>query len=182
MCRRDIASYRNDNNHTFTVEEHGCKEQCQETPVPVGPKFLVGIIRLGDHPRRKLLPKHRQHPAFPNLPSSILQRKRQMPIAQRHPCRYTLNTTFIQGSGVAKWWMSYSAVNCKLLLYADDSALIAPRKDVKEIELKLTKELESISNWLTDNKLSLHLGKTEYILFGTQEKTAEYVIPTECYL
>ncbi len=78
--------------------------------------------------------------------------------------------------------MSYSAVNCKLLLYADDSALIVTGKDLKEIELKLTKQLESISNWLTDNKLSLHLGKTEYILFGTQEKTAEYVIPTECYL
>ena len=63
-----------------------------------------------------------------------------------------------------------SAVNCKLLLYADDSALIVPGKDVKEIELKLTKELESISNWLTDNKLSLHLGKTESILFGTKKK------------
>ena len=62
-----------------------------------------------------------------------------------------------------------SAVNCILLLYADDSALIVPGKDVKEIELKLTKELESISNWLTDNKLSLHLGKTESILFGTKK-------------
>ena len=58
-----------------------------------------------------------------------------------------------------------SAVNCKLLLYADDSALIVPGIDVKEIELKLTKELESISNWLTDNKLSLRLGKTESILY-----------------
>ena len=63
-----------------------------------------------------------------------------------------------------------SAVNCKLLLYADDSALIVPGKDVKEIELQLTKELKSISNWLTDNKLSLHLGKTESILFVTKKK------------
>ena len=46
-----------------------------------------------------------------------------------------------------------SAVNCKLLLYADDSALIVPGKDVNEIELKLTKEFEYIINWLTDNKL-----------------------------
>ena len=59
---------------------------------------------------------------------------------------------------------------CKLLLYADDWALIVPGKDVKEIELQLTKELKSISNWLTDNKLSLHLGKTESILFGTKKK------------
>ena len=53
---------------------------------------------------------------------------------------------------------------------ADDSALIVPGKDVKEIELQLTKELKSISNWLTDNKLYLHLGKTESILFGTKKK------------
>ena len=50
------------------------------------------------------------------------------------------------------------------------AALIVPGKDVKEIELKLTKVLESISNWLTDNKRSLHLGKTESILFGTKKK------------
>ena len=74
-----------------------------------------------------------------------------------------------------------SAVNCKLLLYADDSALIVPGKDVKEIEIQLTKELKSISNWLTDNKLSLHLGKTESIVWH-QEKTPVYVNPTECYL
>ena len=63
-----------------------------------------------------------------------------------------------------------SAVNCKLLLYADHPALIVPGKDVKEIELKLTKVLESISNWLTDNNRSLHLGKTESILLGTKKK------------
>ena len=29
-------------------------------------------------------------------------------------------------------------------------------------------ELKSCSNWLIDNKLSLHLGKTECILFGSK--------------
>ena len=65
-----------------------------------------------------------------------------------------------------------SAVNCKLLLYADDSALIVPGKDVKEIELQLTKELKSISNWLTDNKLSLHLGKTGSILLAPRKNSS----------
>ena len=27
ICRREIASYRNDNNHKFTVEEHGFREE-----------------------------------------------------------------------------------------------------------------------------------------------------------
>ena len=38
----------------------------------------------------------------------------------------------------------YSTVECKLLLYADDSALIVLGNNVSETELTLTKELESI--------------------------------------
>jgi hypothetical protein len=34
----------------------------------------------------------------------------------------------------------------------------------------LLKELESVKEWLEENKLSLHLGKTESILFGTKRK------------
>ena len=63
-----------------------------------------------------------------------------------------------------------SAVRCKLLLYADDSALIASGKNVADIESKLSSELEYVSNWLIDNKLSLHLGKTQSILFGTKRR------------
>ena len=59
-----------------------------------------------------------------------------------------------------------SAVNCKLLLYADDSALVVSGTSVSDIEATLSLELESVSQWLMDNKLSLHLGKTESILFG----------------
>ena len=34
----------------------------------------------------------------------------------------------------------------------------------------LSENLSSCRNWLVDNKLSLHLGKTEAILFGTKRK------------
>ena len=60
-----------------------------------------------------------------------------------------------------------------LLLHADDSVVIVPGKDRTEIELQLTEQLESISNWVTDNTLSIHFGKTESILFSTNTKTAE---------
>ena len=63
-----------------------------------------------------------------------------------------------------------TAVKCKLLLYADDSALLISGKDVLEIQSLLGGELESVSKWLVDNKLSLHLGKTESILFGSKKK------------
>ena len=59
---------------------------------------------------------------------------------------------------------------CKLLLYADDSAILFSHKDPEVIYRKLTSELESCSKWLVDNKLLLHLGKTECILFGSRRK------------
>ena len=62
------------------------------------------------------------------------------------------------------------SVRCKLLLYADDSALIVSGSDPQAIADALSVELESCRQWLMDNKLSLHLGKTESILFGSKRK------------
>ena len=62
------------------------------------------------------------------------------------------------------------STKCKLLLYADDSALIVEGSDPKVIADRLSEELNSCRQWLIDNKLSLHLGKTEAILFGTKAK------------
>ena len=60
--------------------------------------------------------------------------------------------------------------DCKLLLYADDSTIIFSHKNPDVISDRLGKELESCSDWLVDNKLSLHLGKTECIIFGPKRK------------
>ena len=38
------------------------------------------------------------------------------------------------------------------------------------IEKTLNDNLSSLCEWLVDNKLSIHLGKTESILFGTQNR------------
>lgn len=62
------------------------------------------------------------------------------------------------------------SVDCLLLQYADDSALIVSDKDPLKIEQELSKNLASCNRWLIDNKLSLHMGKTELILFGTKRK------------
>ena len=63
-----------------------------------------------------------------------------------------------------------NSVSCELCLYADDSMLFVAGKDVKQIEQRLTEEMYNISAWLESNKLSLHLGKTESILFGSKRK------------
>ena len=60
-----------------------------------------------------------------------------------------------------------AVVKNKLLLYADDSAILVAGKNRSVIEKELSDELQSVSQWLIDNKLSLHLGKTETILFGS---------------
>ena len=62
------------------------------------------------------------------------------------------------------------SVTCRLLLYADDSALLVRGKNPESIASILSDNLKSCKNWLIDNKLSLHLGKTEAILFGTKRK------------
>ena len=55
----------------------------------------------------------------------------------------------------------------KLLLYADDSTISVADKDISTVQNSLQTDLMIVSEWLIDNKLSLHLGKTEPILFGS---------------
>ena len=63
-----------------------------------------------------------------------------------------------------------TSLNCKLSLYADDSALLFAHKDVHVIGDRLSNELSNCKRWLVDNKLSLHVGKTECLLFGTRKR------------
>ena len=63
-----------------------------------------------------------------------------------------------------------AAVKCKLLLYADDSALLVSGKDVLDIERILSVELGAVSELLYENRLTLHLGKTQSILFGSKKR------------
>ena len=62
------------------------------------------------------------------------------------------------------------SVESKLLLYADDSIIMYSDKDPNIISQKLASELESCNTWLIENKLSLHMGKCESILFGSKRK------------
>ena len=58
----------------------------------------------------------------------------------------------------------------KLLIYADDSAVLSADKDISTFENSLQTDLQIVSEWLIDNKLSLHLGKTESILFVSNSR------------
>ncbi len=60
-----------------------------------------------------------------------------------------------------------------LFLYADYSVLLISDKDVGRIQVNLGKELCKVRDWLSEYKLMLHLGKTEYILFGSKNKVSK---------
>ena len=62
------------------------------------------------------------------------------------------------------------SVSCRLALYADDSALIFSHTDIDVIRDTLSSELGNCYQWLLDNKLSLHIGKTECIVFSSNRR------------
>ena len=106
ICHREIVSYRNDNNHKFTVEEHSFKEQCQETSVPDDLKFLVGMIVRGPPAEETVTETQAtlsmaQLVFFNTTTKATHANRTEIPLSV-----YILDSTFILGSGVAKWWMS----------------------------------------------------------------------------
>ena len=59
------------------------------------------------------------------------------------------------------------AVNCDLLLYADDKSLIFQHKDINIIKHQLNRNFSNICDWFVDNKLSIHFDgdKTKSFFF-----------------
>ena len=57
-----------------------------------------------------------------------------------------------------------SCVDCMLLEYVDESALIVSDKDPSKIGQQLSKNLGCCTKWLIDNKISLHKGKNKAVL------------------
>ena len=68
------------------------------------------------------------------------------------------------------------AVECDLLLYADDSVLLFTHKNVDVINDQLNRDFNSLCEWFVDNKLSIHFGedKTKSILFTSKHKIKKW--------
>ena len=61
------------------------------------------------------------------------------------------------------------AINEEILLCADDTTILVSDKHVDAIKARFETAFETISSWLIDNKLSLHLGKTQSNQSGRNE-------------
>ena len=63
-----------------------------------------------------------------------------------------------------------TSVKHKLLLCADGSVIISSNTNPDMIARDLSLDLKSCINWLINNKLSCHVGKTELILFRSRKQ------------
>ncbi len=57
-------------------------------------------------------------------------------------------------------------------MYADDTAVFYTAKDVNEVVDKINEDLQNVDNWLSRNKLSLNIKKTNFMIIGTPQKLA----------
>ena len=60
--------------------------------------------------------------------------------------------------------------HCKVSMYADDTLLYCEGTDLNELCSKVNKDLKYVNLWLKQNKLSLNIAKTEYILLGSRSR------------
>ena len=59
---------------------------------------------------------------------------------------------------------------CKLLMYANDTKIYFTARNAENIRNTLTNELVNVNDWLLNNSLFLHQGKTECALFGRDSR------------
>ena len=71
-------------------------------------------------------------------------------------------------------------LNCKVLMYADDTVIYYSHKSIGEIEKCINSDAERIHHWMTENCLILNpkKGKTEFVIFASRvrNETATIVI------
>ena len=61
----------------------------------------------------------------------------------------------------------------KNILFADDTTVYLNSQNIPDMYIKLNNDLESLSEWLRVNKLSLNIGKTNYVVFKQNHTTVD---------
>ena len=67
-------------------------------------------------------------------------------------------------------------ISCKLkfFLFADDTNIYYESTDLKELEKTVNQELKLLSQWLNVNRLALNVKKTNFVIFRSNRKAANY--------
>ena len=69
-------------------------------------------------------------------------------------------------------------------LFANDTNLLYADKNLKSLETTMTLELSKVCEWLTANKLSLNIKKTNFVIFHPYQKRLnhEVTLKGQCHL
>ena len=68
--------------------------------------------------------------------------------------------------------LSNSIKHCKIVLHADDTAIVFAHKDVLTIQSTLQQDLSALSSWFYKNSLVINSSKTNILSFGTNKRLA----------
>ena len=70
-------------------------------------------------------------------------------------------------------------IDCNIVLYADDTALLMKSKNICELTVGMEKNLHSLSLWLRNNKLNLNAKKSLFTLFNVPKGISLSILPDE---
>ena len=59
-------------------------------------------------------------------------------------------------------------------MYADDTSLTLASTDIKHIKYCLNHDLSNVYEWLSANKLTLNMTKTEFMLIASRQKLSQF--------
>ena len=59
---------------------------------------------------------------------------------------------------------------CGTSMYADDTAIFYLCKDLDELKVSIQFDLQSVAHWMRENRLSLNVGKTKFMMVGSRNR------------
>ena len=63
---------------------------------------------------------------------------------------------------------------CGTSMYADDTAVFYFADNIDELRISLQYDMQTISYWMRENRLSLNVSKTKLMLVGSKPKLQQY--------
>ena len=66
--------------------------------------------------------------------------------------------------------IQYSSEKLSFFLFADDTNILYADKNIKTMETTVNNELIKVSNWLTANRLTLNIKKSNFVIFRPYQK------------
>ena len=77
--------------------------------------------------------------------------------------------------------MHYASSKLMFYLFADDTNLLYAHKDLKMLQSVVNAELLNVVEWLTVNKLTLNIRKTNFMIFHPYQKRINHNIDIKIY-